>query len=200
MLTPEDWETQETIVKLADGSSTRYGLGVSLGERGGAKVVTHGGEAVGFLSTNVVIPEKRYAVVSLVNADFGGAHDAIADGITDLLLPEAKKPVVPTLDQVRDELAKKLFAQLQTGRLDRGLLTENANYYFTDTATEDYHDSLAPLGEPESFSMIGRPRLRGGFVNRNYLIVFKDQKMIAITYSEPGAEGKFEQFILQPRD
>ena len=48
--------------------------------------------------------------------------------------------------------------------------------------------------------MIGRPRLRGGFVNRNYLIVFKDQKMIAITYSEPGAEGKFEQFILQPRD
>lgn len=200
VLTPEDWETQETIVNLNDGSSTRYGLGVTIGERGGAKTVLHGGEAVGFLSTNFVIPSKRYAVVSLVNADFGGAHDAIADGITDLLLPEPVKSAAPTLDQVRDDLAKKVFGQLQTGRLDRSLLTEDANYYFTDTATEDYHDSLAPLGEPESFTMIGRPRLRGGFVNRNYLIVFKDQKLIAITYSEPGAEGKFEQFILQPRN
>lgn len=200
VLTPEDWETQETIVNLADGSSTRYGLGVSIGERGGAKVVTHGGEAVGFLSTNYVIPSKGYAVVSLVNADFGGAHDAIADGITDLLMPEPKKVVAPTLDQIRDDLARKVFAQLQTGSLDRTLLTEDANYYFTPTATEDYHASLSPLGEPESFSMIGRPRLRGGFVNRNYLIAFKGQKLIAITYSEPGADGKFEQFILQPRD
>ncbi|RYE03368.1 MAG: class A beta-lactamase-related serine hydrolase [Sphingomonadales bacterium] len=200
VLSPEDWETQETIVPLKDGSATRYGLGVSIGERGGAKVVEHGGEAVGFLSTNYVIPQKRYAVVSLVNADFGGAHDTIATGITDLLLPEPAKPRTPTLDQVRDDMAKKLFAQLQTGRLDRTMLTEDANYYFTATATEDYHDSLAGLGEPESFTMIGRPRLRGGFVNRNYLIAFKDRKLIAITYAEPGAEGKFEQFIVQPRD
>jgi len=199
VLTPEDWAVQETEVKLADGTPTHYGLGVSLGEHGGKKEVSHGGEAVGFLSSNVVIPEEKFAVVSLVSADFGGAHDVIAQGITDLLLPVAKPAAPLTLDQQRDALARKLFDQLRAGTPDRSLMTEDANYFFDATALGDYRDSLAALGEPLAFAPIGKPRLRGGFVNRNYMIRYKDRMLVAVTYAEPGAEGKFEQFLVMPR-
>lgn len=161
----------------------------------------HGGEAVGFLSDNFVMPGKRFAVVALVNADFGGAQDAITGGITDLLYPVAPPVPVMTLDQHRDLVARQLFDQLRGGKLDRSKLTEDAAYYFTPQATEDYHTSLAPLGDPVSFTALGKPRLRGGFVNRNYQIGYANgRKLIAITYAEPGYEGKFEQFLVQPRD
>jgi D-alanyl-D-alanine carboxypeptidase len=97
--------------------------------------------------SNFVLPEKRFAVVALVNADFGGAQDDITD-ITDLLLPGHPAQPAANLDQQRDALARALFDQLRTGTLDRALLTEDANYYFTPQATGDYHDSLAPLGDP----------------------------------------------------
>ncbi|HWU96122.1 MAG TPA: serine hydrolase, partial [Sphingomonas sp.] len=201
ILSPEDWETQETSIKLTSGADTHYGLGVSVGDRMGTRTVEHGGEAVGFLSDNFVMPEKRFAVVALVNADFGGAQDAITGGITDLLHPVAPPPPVMTLDQHRDLMARQLFDQLRGGTLDRSKLTENAAYYFTPQATGDYHTSLAPLGDPASFTALGKPRLRGGFVNRNYQINYADgRKLIAITYAEPGAEGRFEQFLIQPRD
>jgi len=201
ILSPEDWETQETSITLSSGADTHYGLGVSVGNRAGDRTVEHGGEAVGFLSDNFVMPGKRFAVVALVNADFGGAQDAITGGITDLLQPVAPPVPVMTADQHRDVLARQLFDQLRSGTLDRATLTENASYYFTPQATEDYHSSLAPLGDPVSFTALGKPRLRGGFVNRNYAIGFANgQKLIAITYAEPGPNGKFEQFLIQPRD
>ncbi|MDG2532515.1 serine hydrolase [Sphingomonas sp. HITSZ_GF] len=202
ILSPEDWETQETPVRLADDSYTSYGLGVSVGYRNGDRSVEHGGEAVGFLSDNYVIPAKRFAVVALVNADFGGAQDAITGGITDLLIPQGPPPpVAVSIDQARDALARRVFDQLRGGKLDRTKLTENAAYYFTPQATEDYHTSLAPLGDPVGFTALGKPRLRGGFVNRNYSITYANgQKLIAITYAEPGYYGKFEQFLIQPRD
>ena len=199
ILSPEDWAAQETEVKLADGSGTHYGLGVALGRREGTPVVEHGGEAVGFLSENFVLPEKRFAVVALVNADFGGAPGDITTDITNLFYPVTPPQPVASLDQQRDALARNLFDQLRTGKLDRALLTEDANYYFTPQATADYHDSLAPLGDPARFTPLGKPRLRGGFVNRNYEIVYDGKRLIAITYAEPGAQGKFEQFLVQPR-
>lgn len=200
ILSSEDWATQETPVLLASGANPHYGLGVSIGDRDGAKTVEHGGEAVGFLSDNFVMPDKRFAVVALVNADFGGAQDAITGGITDLLYPQSATAPGLTLDQQRDALARKLYDQLRSGTLDRSLLTEDASYYFTAQATADYRDSLAPLGEPVSFMPLGKPRLRGGFVNRNYEIRYAGQRLIAITYAEAGADGKFEQFLVQPRD
>jgi len=199
VLSPDDWKEQETEIRLADGSASHYGLGVSLGQHDGTLTVSHGGEAVGFLSENLVIPDKRYAVVALVNADFGGAQGAITDGITDLLYPSAQA-TSPSIDQTRDALARKVYDQLRAGTLDRSVLTEDAAYYFDATATADYRASLGALGDPQSFVPLGKPRLRGGFVNRNYAITYAGQRLVAITYAEPGADGRYEQFIVMPRD
>ncbi|MBR0551401.1 serine hydrolase domain-containing protein [Stakelama marina] len=190
-----DWEEQETNIRLADGSPTGYGLGVSISQRDGDKVVSHGGEAVGFLSDNVVIPAEKFAVVALVNADFGRATGQITHGIANLLLPPAQDQ---TVEDARTDLARKFYAELQQGEPDRSLLTEDAAYYFTPQAVKDYADSLGPLGKPESFEPIGGPRLRGGFVNRNYRITYPDRKLLLVTYAEQGKDGKFEQYIVMP--
>jgi hypothetical protein len=200
VLPADDWVAQETEIKLADGKGTHYGLGVSVGDHNGMPTVSHGGEAVGFLSENVVIRDKRFAVVALVNADFGRAQDAITDGVIDLFYPVATPPAALTEDQVRDDLAARLYDQLRAGTLDRSLLTEDANYYFDAIAVADYRDSLGPLGKPDAIKPLGKARLRGGFVNRNYAIVFGKKRLLAITYAEPGVAGKFEQFIVMPLD
>jgi D-alanyl-D-alanine carboxypeptidase len=195
LLPAEDWIEQEKMIRLSDGSPANYGLGVTLGQRGDYKQVSHGGAAVGFLSQNVVVPDARIAVVSLVNGDFGNAHSAISGNILNLLLPAAK---ANDDEAYRATLARQVFAQIQQGQLDRARLTENASYYFDPQTLADYQDSLAPLGTPTSFEALGQPRLRGGFVNRNYRITYPGKSLILITYAEPGREGKLEEFMITP--
>lgn len=193
LLPARDWQEQETAVRLNNGSATNYGLGVQLDTLGGHHAVVHGGEAVGFLSTNIVFPEDREAVVVLVNAWFGNAHDRIANQIVDLLHPQAGAGDAAAL-----AAARRVYDQLRTGALDRALLTADANYYFTDEVQRDYRESLGTLGDPQSFAAAGPARLRGGFVNRNYRVTYQGRQLRIVTYAEPGTNGKFEQFLVMP--
>jgi D-alanyl-D-alanine carboxypeptidase len=192
LLPARDWAEQETEIILPNGTSSHYGLGVSLRDMNGHHAVLHGGEAVGFLSTNTVFPRDREAIVVLVNAWFGNAHDQIARGITDVLHPEAAG------DEQAVAFARRIYDQLRAGRIDRGLLTEDANYYFTDEVLRDYQGSLGPLGDPQSFVAAGPARLRGGFVNRNYTLSFPGRELEIVTYAEPGANGRIEQYLVMP--
>ena len=65
------------------------------------------------------------------------------------------------------------------------------------TVVGDYRKSLAPLGKPV-ITALGPPRLRGGFVNRNFSIKSGKESMTLVTYAEPGANGRFEQFLVMP--
>ena len=76
---------------------------------------------------------------------------------------------------------------------------DSSNGYFTALALADYRSSLAALGPPTSFVAIGSPRLRGGFVNRNYRIVAGGKTLRLITYAEPGPSGRWEQYIDMPQ-
>jgi len=159
----------------------------------GHHAVRHGGEAVGFLSANIVFPHEREAIVVLVNAWFGNAHERIARGITDILHPPATD-----VDERALASARAIYDALRAGHVDRSRFTENANHYFTDEVLRDYRDSLGPLGDPQSFAADGPAALRGGFVHRNYTLTFPDRQLIIVTYAEPGANGRFEQFLVMP--
>ena len=193
LLPARDWAEQETPVILSNGVSSNYGLGVFLRDTNGRHSVYHGGEAVGFLSTNIVYPHEREAIVVLVNAWFGNAHDQIARGITDIL-----HPPVAASDEQAVAWARRIYDELRAGRIDRSLFTEDANYYFTDEVLRDYRDSLGPLGDPQSFTATGPARLRGGFVNRNYRLTFAGRELMIVTYAEPGAHGRIEQYLVIP--
>ncbi|TPG12705.1 serine hydrolase domain-containing protein [Sphingomonas oligophenolica] len=195
VLPAADWRLQETPVKLADGSTNGYGLGVSTGASGGHRYIEHSGEAVGFLSENVVFPDDHVAIVVLTNSWFSDAFQRITKGITAIVLPAAPTDTADTAALAR---ARTVFAQLRRGTLDRTQLTEDARFYFTPTALTDYRASLAKLGVPTSFEQVGKTRLRGGFVNRTYRATYPSQTLAISTYALPGADGAFEQYLVAP--
>jgi D-alanyl-D-alanine carboxypeptidase len=195
LLPADDWATQETPVKLADGSTNGYGLGVSVHEQAGHRYVEHSGEAVGFLSENTVFTDDKAAVVVLVNADFSAAFTDIAGKIADVILPPSQTQRAEIGSTAK---ARRVYQMLRSGSLDRATMTDDSNYYFTSTALADYKATLGPLGEPKSFELAQPPKLRGGFVNRNYRAVFADRTLNIVTYAEPGETGRYEQFLVMP--
>ncbi len=194
-LPADDWAAQETPVKLADGSTNGYGLGVSTGTANGRRYVEHSGEAVGFLSENIVYPDDKAAIVVLTNSWFSDAVSRISTGIAGIVLPP---PAASAEDAAALPRARAVYDQLRAGTLDRGRLTEDANFYFKPVALADYKASLGALGEPTGFAQTGRARLRGGFVNRTYRITYPDRTLSLSTYAEPGAAGRYEQFLVAP--
>ena len=195
ILSPADWQTQETPIRLSDGSNSRYGLGVFIGAQDGRKMIEHSGEAVGFISENLVFPDDKAAFVVLTNTWSAGAASDIATKLSKALLPPAPANAA---DLAAGTRARALFDLLRAGQIERAELTDNANFYFTPTAIADFKSSLAPLGTPESFTQAGPVRLRGGFVLRSYRLVYKDKTLILSTFLEPGDHGRFEQFLISP--
>ncbi|WP_423141984.1 serine hydrolase domain-containing protein [Parablastomonas sp. CN1-191] len=195
VLPASDWETMETPVRLADGSSGGYGLGVYNRVVDGRRVIDHGGESVGFLSQNSTWIDDKAAIVVLTNADFGGVTGELTTKIAQIVLPRASATVSGETDRVAD--ARSALAALAAGRWNPARFTDNAQYYFTPQVRGDYRTSLAALGPLKTITA-RPPRLRGGFVNRNYILEYAKRKLVLVTYAEPGAAGRWEQFIVMP--
>lgn len=196
ILAPDDWMLQETPVKLTDGSSTGYGLGVSIGSANGRRFIEHSGEAVGFLSENIVYPDEKAAIVVLTNTWSSDAFISISQALARTLLPPLPPASADTADAAALGTARRVFDQLRTGALDRALLTDNANYYFTSVTLDDYRASLVPLGDPVTFVQTGRARLRGGFVGRSYRVTYANRALTISSYADQS--GKIEQFLITP--
>ena len=194
LLAPGEWATQETPVKLTDGTTNGYGLGVQTGSFKGHKLVSHGGEAVGFLSQNSVLPDDKAAVVVMTNADFGDAYQAITAGLLDIVVAAP----ATTDETAKTAQAARVYGMLRAGTLDRALLTDDANGYFTATALADYRTSLGVLGEPSNFTLLQPARLRGGFVNRVYKVTYPGRTLTIVSYAESGAKGRCEQLLVMP--
>lgn len=195
VLKPADWAAQETSIKLKDGSDTRYGLGVAIRTLGGRRMIEHNGEAVGFISENMVFPDEKAAFVVLTNTWSSSAASSIGNSLASMLLPPAPAGAA---DQAAAAKVRVVLDQLRAGTLDRALLTENANYYFTPVALADYRESLAALGEPVSVTATGPASLRGGFVIRSYRITYANRTLNLSTFFEPGDNGRIEQFLITP--
>jgi CubicO group peptidase (beta-lactamase class C family) len=187
VLKPASYAEQQKSVTLADGTSSNYGLGVYNQTVRGHRRVSHGGEAVGYLSENRIYPEDKAAIVVLDNADFGDAHTAIADAIEKILFADAG-------DASR---ALSVYRSLREGRIDRDAFTANGNFYFSAQALADYRASLGPLGEPKGI-VRNSSALRGGLTAERYTLDFGSRTMTIMLRAEPGANGRIEQFTVYP--
>jgi D-alanyl-D-alanine carboxypeptidase len=183
LMKPASYAEFEKEVLLKNGAGTQYALGMGVRLESGHRMLSHGGEVSGFTASNVVFPDDRVAVAVLTNEDAASAASAIAHGVAQLLLA--------TDDPAKTEQARKIFEGLQHGKIDRALFTENANFYFSEKALQDFSDSLGPLGAPEEFSQQAQG-LRGGMTMRAYRVKFAKKTLRVWTYEMP--DGKLEQY------
>ena len=197
LIPASDWIEQETPVLRADGRTNGYGLGVSNGYARERHIINHGGEAVGFLTQNTIYPDTKDAIIVFTNADFSGATGTLTTGIEKIVLNQPEPALSGEGNRLTD--VRAIYDALVGGSPDRSRFTADLNYYFDPTVLGDFRSSLGPLGTPASIEASGPPRLRGGFVNRNFTIHYTGHPdLTLVTYAEPGTNGRWEQFLVMP--
>jgi CubicO group peptidase (beta-lactamase class C family) len=167
-------------VKLKNGSGTGYALGLGVSPRDGHRQWAHTGGTAGFFSSNMMLPDERISITVLSNGETP-AHREAAARIRDILVPS-------TL-----EISRRLFRGLQQGKLDRSLLTPDANAYFTAQAVSDFASSLGPLGEIKEFRQTGSIQ-RGGMTERTFSIKTAAKSLSLSTYWTP--DGRIDQYLV----
>ncbi len=192
IMKPESYREFAREVQLKNGVGTRYGLGVSVSAVSGHRQLEHSGEVSGFTADNIVLPDDGIAVAALTNQDAAPAGSQIARKIRDALLERRGKE-----DATADALMRRVFDDLRAGKIDRTLLTDNANAYFTEQAIKDFRESLAPLGDVKSFSSTGSQG-RGGMIHRGYEVKLAQKSVGLNIYQMP--DGKIEQFLVVARE
>jgi hypothetical protein len=151
-------------------------------------MIEHGGEVSGFTAENVVYPDDHAAVMVLTNQDAVNAGSQIARRISPLLFAGNMAVVAGKVER-----ARKVLEQLQQGKIDRSLFTDNCNSYFDQQALQDFAASLGPLGTSQDFQQTAE-QLRGGMTYRGYRAKFAEKVLSISTYEMP--DGKIEQFLV----
>ncbi|MGH9746897.1 MAG: serine hydrolase domain-containing protein [Candidatus Acidiferrales bacterium] len=186
LLKPATYKEMQTALRRKDGVGVRYGLGVFVDTNSGRRILEHGGEVSGFSSENIVFPDDRAAIVVLTNQDSTGAPSEIGNQIAKALFAVDNAESASNQKQ-----AQQILEDLQHGKIDRSLFTENGSSYFTDDAVKDFSASLTALGTIEGLTL-QRTGHRGGMDYRQYQAKFA-QKMVELSiYAMP--DGKIEQY------
>jgi len=190
ILKPESLKQLTTEVHLKNGAGTGYALGLGVSNRNGHRKWSHGGGADGFISENFTLPDDKISVTVLTNQEDPAPHRIASDIEAILIAPPADPGAATALAAVRG-----IFSGLQKGELDRSLLSEDGNAYFTPAVIADFRDSLKPLGAPEEFKQSSMS-LRGGMVFRSFSIKTAKKRLSLTTFAMP--DGKLAQYMIYP--
>lgn len=190
LLNATSYNTMITPSRLMNGAPLDYALGVEIKNQKGHPVIQHGGNVSGFSSYNSIWPDQNFAIVVLANKDISTVPKLLSEKIGQLLMKEQlDSDASMALDQ-----AKSIFYDLQQGKIDRSLLTSDANIYFTSHVLTEYAKSLKPLGNPSNFEQISTG-LRGGYRFRRFNITIAEKILELITYTNP--DGKLAQYMIR---
>jgi CubicO group peptidase (beta-lactamase class C family) len=192
ILKPASYKDFETEIVLKNGVGARYGLGLDVFSESGQRILAHDGEVSGFSTQNTLFPEEHIAIVVLTNQDAVDAPQQIAQQVASLLFGVEDPETTRKLEQARE-----IFSGLQQGKINRALLTDNANSYFSEEALKDFSAGLAPLGVPQGFVQTEQ-HFRGGMLLRVYHAKFPQKTLQVWTFEMP--DGKLEQYQVAALD
>jgi len=195
LLRHSSYAAMETPTKLKNGQESSYGLGLSVNELDGHRLLSHTGEVGGFVAANAVVPDDKFAVAVLTNQEASPAASAIMRAVAAVMRPSG--PTTGADDTAAAEaLARRVLASLQKGTIDRGLFTSNANFYFDQQGLSDFASSLGPLGDIRTLKQTSTS-LRGGMRYRGFAVEFGNGTRVNLsTYFT--TDGKIEQFLVEP--
>lgn len=185
LLAADSYTALFTPYVLKNGTSTDYGLGLDIETVQGRGRIGHEGAGSGYLAASRVWPDDKVAIVVLTNNDWADPGDLLNRIGFAILTPNAA--------QAR---AETVFAQFQSGWVDRSLFTANGNSLLTSQALADLKASLGPLGPPRLITLEHESR-RGGMITRRWKVLCRDRRLQVLERGYP--EGKLEEFLVTAR-
>lgn len=182
LLAPASYEAQLEPAVLKNGTHTGYGLGLDVDTVRGRLRIGHDGAGSGYLAAHRIWPQEKTAIVVLTNNDWADPGDLLNRIAFVVLTPDAV-----------EARARAVFAQFQSGSLDRNLFTENGNSWLTPQALQDLRASLGPLG-PARLVELEQESRRGGMITRRWKILCRGARLDALERGYP--DGKLEEFLV----
>ena len=173
-----------TPMRLADGTSTDYGLGLQVTERNHRRAFGHSGGVPGFTSEHIAYPDDGIAIVVLTNAESGSLLDRLLNRLQFALLPT---------DGIEGRLRRHIDA-LQAGVPIRDELTANLNEYWAPRNVRVVSGALRRLGQLRAIKPLSPPTARGGMTVQEFQAEFSGGIISVSTIVT--AAGRFEQLIL----
>ena len=145
----------------------------------------------GDIVENFTLPDDKISVTVLTNQEDPAPHQIASDIERILIAPPEDSQAAPALARARG-----IFTSLQNGQLDRSLLSDDGNAYFTPAVIADFQTSLKPLGPPTEFKQT-EMYLRGGMVYRSFSIKTAKKSLSLTTFAMP--DGKLAQYMIYPK-
>jgi len=209
VLQKRSWELMTKPRLLANGTSSNYGCGLSVGTRDGLTVFSHGGAVSGFVARNTFIPETRSAVVVMINDEDGPLANAIVEQALATIMPDraAGLPVTTGSSAAREDRGEiprvngpdpgrtvsTLFSALQRGALNRAAVGEEYSAFVTPAKLAEAAKALKPYGTPTAAVVRSRGE-RGGMEVSSVRLTFASADLDALLYRTP--DGKAQEFFL----
>lgn len=118
ILSPKSYEEFTREAWLANGDSTHYALGLSMGEFNHIPTIAHSGEVSGFISSNTMYPSRGGAVIVLTNEDgINLIGPVTTQAATIAFLPEEP----PAASEQATNQARGILEGMRRGKIDRSL-------------------------------------------------------------------------------
>jgi D-alanyl-D-alanine carboxypeptidase len=194
VLAPATQKVFSTPRRLADGRVTTYACGIGTStNRWGDEVLAHGGGDSGFRGAEWMLPRTRSAVVVLSNRDDVDPWALVTDIVT-LLNKVHVPPPLKVAGPPAEDVARDLFAAIQSGRIDRSRLGEDFDVFLTDGKLQGAAARLRRLGTPTGIRVEGAHE-RGGMEACTVHFTFATTKLGAVMYRS--ADGKVQQFMIE---
>ncbi|WP_394834912.1 beta-lactamase family protein [Pendulispora rubella] len=196
VLGPEAFKIFTTARRLADGRPTTYGggIGVAVNNKG-ETLLRHRGSYAGFVSYSVLVPRTRSAVVAISNRDDKFPGGLVNEIVTRLAKSHSPPDLTIAGPSARD-VARDIFAQIQSGKVDRRRFGEDFNAFLSDAKLEAASLRLRPLGMPADI-VVEETYERGAMEVATVLLTFGDTKLEAIMFRT--MDGKVQQFLINKR-
>jgi len=193
VLEPASVARMTTPRTLPDGRSTEYGCGLGTGRREGETTWGHSGAVNGFLAYSTMLPRTTSSVVVLSNYDQVDAGATIRKKLVDLLFQahDTRPPVVH--GPPAKEAARDMFAQLQSGTVDRAHIGKEYGELLTEERVRATAARLGPFGPPKEVTVERRSE-RGGMEVAQVTFVFERRKLSGTMFRSP--DGVVQQLLV----
>lgn len=143
---PESLKKMTTPYTLTDGTSTRYGYGLQMGNLLGSPTVEHSGGINGFLSDLVYLPNEEVCVAILTNCDCEPPRD-LSPKLAALTIG---KPFQPTPIQLEASALEQYVGVYENEKKEQRVISiENGQLHSMRTGGQKF--KLMPYGPDQFF-------------------------------------------------